>query len=60
MPASHAPPQQRLAQAAAMWKMARIVTQAAVADQNPDWKEEQILKETARRLSHGATENVQR
>lgn len=53
-------PQQRLAQAAAMWKMASVVTRAAVAGQYPDWDESQIQRETVRRLSHGATESVPR
>lgn len=51
-------PAERLAQAFAMWETARIMTRASVQEQHPDWNEEQILRETANRLSHGATERA--
>ena len=53
-------PAQRLAQAFRMWETARIVTRASIRQQYPEWSEEQILRESARRLSHGATERVPR
>jgi Rv0078B-related antitoxin len=53
-------PAERLAQAFRMWETARAIVRASVRQQHPDWSEEEILRETARRLSHGATERVLR
>ncbi len=53
-------PQQRLAQAFRMWETARVITLGAIRQQHPDWQEEQVLREAANRLSHGATERVPR
>lgn len=53
-------PAQRLATAFAMWESARILIRGAVRTQHVDWNEEQVNREVARRLSHGATENVRR
>lgn len=53
-------PQQRLAQGAAMWEMARIMVRSSVIREHPDWDESQIQRETANRMSHGATESVPR
>jgi hypothetical protein len=51
-------PAERLAQAFRIWDSARAITRGSVLQQHPDWAEDQILRETARRLSHGATEGV--
>lgn len=53
-------PGQRLEQALAMWETARIMVRSAVIRQFPDWDEAQIQRETARRISDGATEIVAR
>lgn len=53
-------PVERLAQAFAMWESARIMTLGAIRHQHPEWSEEQVLREAASRLSHGATERVPR
>lgn len=53
-------PAQRLAQAFRLWKMARTTVRAAIRQEHPEWTEEQVLREAANRLSHGATERVPR
>lgn len=53
-------PAQRLGQAFRMWDCAKIMIRGAVRQQRPDWSEDRVLQETARRLSHGATEYVSR
>ncbi len=53
-------PTERLQQAFSMWETARIITQGGVAHQHPDWNEQQVLREVAKRLSHGATERIPR
>lgn len=51
---------ERLKQAFGMWDAARNMVRGVLRQEHPDWTEEQILRETARRLSHGATERVPR
>jgi len=51
-------PEQRLAAAFGMWESARILIRGAIRTQHADWSEEQVNREVARRLSHGATEHV--
>jgi hypothetical protein len=53
-------PAECLSQAFRIWESARAITRGSVQQQHPDWDEAQILRETARRLSHGATEDVRR
>lgn len=53
-------PAERLNQAFAMWESARDMVRGVLRQEHPDWTEEQILREAARRLSHGATERVPR
>jgi hypothetical protein len=53
-------PAQRLTTAFNMWETARVITGGAVRSQFPQWTEEQVNREVARRLSHGATERVER
>jgi hypothetical protein len=45
---------ERLAIASAMFASARRMLISHLSDQHPDWSEDDILRETARRLSHGA------
>ncbi len=51
-------PAERLNQVFRLWETARSITIGAVRHQHPEWSEVQVLRETARRLSHGATERV--
>ena len=51
-------PADRLAKAFRMWETARLMTRSSVRQQYPNWSEEQVLKEAAKRLSHGMTERV--
>lgn len=51
-------PEERLAQAFRLWEMARMTIRASIRQQHPDWDEQEVLREAARRLSHGATERV--
>jgi hypothetical protein len=47
-------PAERLAISHGMWRFARDLLRSALRSQHPEWSEEQIHQETARRLSHGA------
>ncbi|ADG67049.1 hypothetical protein Plim_1214 [Planctopirus limnophila DSM 3776] len=51
---------ERLAQALRMWETAREMIRGTIRQQHPDWSEEQVLREAANRLSHGATGHVPR
>jgi hypothetical protein len=53
-------PQERLAQAFRLWETARLIVRSSVRQQHPEWNENEVLREAARRLSHGATELVPR
>lgn len=53
-------PAERLKQAFAMWDFAKTMIRGVLRQEHPDWTEEEILREAARRLSHGATERVGR
>jgi Rv0078B-related antitoxin len=53
-------PAQRLEQAFNMWETACCIVRGAVRQQHPEFSEAEVLRESARRLSHGATENVRR
>lgn len=53
-------PQERLAQSFRLWETARLIVRSSVRQQHPEWSEDEILREAARRLSHGATERVPR
>ena len=37
-----------------MWKSARVILRAAIRDEQPTWDAEQVNREIARRISHGA------
>lgn len=53
-------PAERLSQAFRMWNTARLITIGSVRQQYPEWCEADVLRETARRPRHGATELVPR
>lgn len=45
---------QRLAIANNLWVYARDLLRSVLRQEHPDWTDEQIQREAARRLSHGA------
>ena len=47
-------PAERLAIANGMWKSAQRMIRLVLRTENPNWSDERIEQETARRLSHGA------
>jgi Rv0078B-related antitoxin len=47
-------PAERLAIADGMWRFARVMIRAIVAREHPDWSEDEINRQVARRMSHGA------
>ena len=47
-------PAQRLAIAFSLWRSARMQLVHFLKTTHPDWSDERIQKEAARRLSHGA------
>jgi hypothetical protein len=53
-------PAERLAQVFRIWETVRLVTRSSIRQQHPEWNDDQVLRETANRLSHGATERVPR
>jgi len=47
-------PAERLAISNGMWRSARMIIDAVLRTEHPDWSEEAIAREIARRMSHGA------
>ncbi len=47
-------PAERLEMTFAMWRLAQELVRGAVRAEHPAWSEEEIRRETARRMSHGA------
>lgn len=47
-------PAERLQIASGMWRFARDLIVGVIGKDHPEWSEEQIREEAARRLSHGA------
>jgi hypothetical protein len=47
-------PDERLAMADNLWRMARDLIRDHLRQSNPEWSDDQIARETARRLSDGA------
>ena len=45
---------ERLAIASRMWTSTRKMLMAHLAQEHPEWSAEEIQRETARRMSHGA------
>ncbi len=45
---------ERFAMIDKFWRFARQLIQANTVHEHPDWSEEQVRKEVARRMSHGA------
>ena len=53
-------PQERLLQAFRFWETGRAMVWGSVRQQYPEWSDDQVEREAARRLSHGATSHVGR
>jgi hypothetical protein len=51
-------PDEKLTMLDGMWRMARELIQSMLWHDHPDWSDEQINKETAPRMSRGATDQV--
>jgi hypothetical protein len=47
-------PAERLAIANGMWRSARRMIEAILRAERPDWSDDRIRREVARRMSHGA------
>ncbi|RLS54832.1 MAG: hypothetical protein DWH95_12355 [Planctomycetota bacterium] len=47
-------PAERLRIGGRMWKSARVMLRGAIRTANPDWPEDQVNREIAHRISHGA------
>lgn len=47
-------PAERLAIADGMWHFAWEMIRANIAREHPDWPDEEVRRQTARRISHGA------
>jgi hypothetical protein len=47
-------PAERLAIANGMWRSARRMIEAILRAEQPDWSDDEIRREVARRMSHGA------
>jgi hypothetical protein len=45
---------ERLEMGFAMWRFARDMMRAAITAEHPDWTGEEIQREVAKRMSHGA------
>jgi hypothetical protein len=46
-------PAERLAICGGMWRSTRRMIEAILRKEHPDWADEAIQRETARRMSHG-------
>jgi len=53
-------PVERLQLAADMWNFAVTLIRGTLRQQHPDWTDDEVQRETANRLSHGATERARR
>ncbi len=43
-----------------MWKSARVILRAAILTEQPDWSADQVNREIAKRISHGAVNDEPR
>ena len=46
-------PAERMEIATGMWESARVMLRGAIRQEHPDWTDEAINQEIARRISHG-------
>ena len=47
-------PAERLAMVDGFWRSARDMIRNLVRSENPDWPDDRVMREVAKRLSHGA------
>jgi len=52
-------PQERLAIAFRMWNSARVMLRGVLRQEHPEWNDEAIDREIARRISHGEVSRVE-
>lgn len=50
--------EERLKIAFGMWESARVIIRGAICQEHPEWNEDAINREIARRLSHGEVNYV--
>ncbi len=50
-------PAERLAIACGMWESARSIIRGTIRQQHPNWSEERVNREIARRISHGVIDS---
>ena len=48
--------QERMEMGFAMWRFARDLMRSAITGEHPDWTDEAIQREVAKRMSHGAVD----
>lgn len=48
---------ERLRIAGRLWRSARVIVRGAVRNRNPEWTEEEVNREVARRMSHGVVQS---
>ena len=51
-------PAERLAIASGMWDSARVMIGGVLRQEHPEWSDEAIVQEIARRISHGKVSHV--
>ncbi len=51
-------PAERLEIASGMWESARVMIGGVLRQEHPEWSEEEVLREIARRISHGRVNDV--
>ncbi len=49
---------ERLRIAGRMWQSARTMLRGAIRTEHPDWDDNQVSREIAKRISHGAVDHV--
>ena len=51
-------PAERLNIASGMWESARVMIRGVLRQEHPEWSDEMIVQEIARRISHGKVNHV--
>jgi len=49
---------ERLRIAGRMWQSARTMLRGAIRAEHPDWDDDQVSREIAKRISHGAVDDL--
>ncbi len=50
-------PAERMEIATGMWESARVMLRGAIRQEHPDWSDEAVNQEIARRISHGEVDH---